>query len=673
LRIIFPTLRGKIKILRKGLRSYFISKLERRIFLKGLTFLVVFLTFLFLVYPAFAVKRERAGSKASQGEILVGFKKEVKSEQVEKVKRSYRLIYSKKIPKINVYKFKLPKGKRAKDVIKELKKEKDVSFVETDDLVKIATTTPNDPFFLSGQQWGLEKINAPLAWDLTTGSASNVIAVLDTGVSTVHTEISSKLVSGYDFANGDSDASDDNGHGTAVAGIIAAVTNNATGIASMDWRAKIMPVKVMDASGSGYESDVADGIIWAADNGADIMNLSIYSYSYSPTLHTAINYALEKGCLLVAAAGNDGTSTVPFPAAFPGVIGVGASNTTDGVPYWSNYGSALDVIAPGVNIFSITTLPTGYISENGTSFSSPFVAGLASLLRSLMPTAAPAEIEYLIEETASRTVSYWDEYKGWGRIDAYSALVETTTSGYYDTNEPNDTVNQAVNLGSSQSVAVSSYIGRNSDTDFYSYTPSVSGVLTVSLTNIPSNCDYDIYLYGPGSQGLWSEIVTYSNNSNQQNETFSYSVESGKIYYIEVSSFYGFSTENYKLTLNLEESNLANSVKNDFDADLLSDIGVLYDYGNNQVGVWAFLSSQNYVYPTLYWKSGKGAWSWEKSKIVGGDFDGDSKGDIGVLYDYGNNQVGVWAFLSSQNYVYLTLYWKSGKGAWSWEKSKLLN
>jgi subtilisin family serine protease len=502
-----------------------------------------------LIYPAFAIKKERPSSSNSQGEILVGFKRGARSTEVEKVKRVHRLKYSRKIPKINVYQFKLPRGKKVRDVIKELEKERWVSFVETDDLIKIADTIPTDSRF--GEQWGLNKIGAPQAWDLTTGGASNMIAVIDTGVSTVHPEISSKLVSGYDFVNGDSDASDDNGHGTAVAGIVAAVTNNATGIAGLDWKAKIMPVKVMDATGSGYESDVADGIIWAADNGAEIINLSIYSYSYSPTLHSAINYALEKGCFIVAAAGNDGTSTVPFPAAFPGVIGVGASNASDGVPSWSNYGSALDVIAPGEYILSITTLPAAYIYADGTSFSSPHVAGLASLLRAFTPTTTSAEIEYLIEKTASRTASSWDRYKGWGRIDAYSALVETTTSAYYDTDEPNDTVNQATSLGSSFSLAVNSFIGRNSDTDFYSYTPSVSGTMTVGLTNIPPNCDYDIYLYGPGSQGLWNEIVAYSNNSDQEDEEFSYSVVGGQTYYIEVSSYYGFDNQNsYRLFIN---------------------------------------------------------------------------------------------------------------------------
>lgn len=297
-----------------------------------------------------------------------------------------------------------------------------VVYAEPNYLVQAAEMRPSDAAFSA--QWGLLAIHAPLAWDLSTGADSVTIAVVDSGVDLSHPDLAGKIVAGYDFVNNDADPTDDFGHGTHVAGIAAAVTNNAAGMAGVSWGARIMPVKVLNASGNGSYANVAAGIIWAADHGAQVINLSLGGTSASATLQDAVNYAYSLDVTIVAAAGNVavGSYSVLYPARLPHVIAVTAIDNTNTVAGFSRFGPEVDVAAPGVDIFS--TLPAGtYGVDSGTSMASPFVAGLAALLRSLHGNTSPDLITSQITATALDIgAAGFDDFSGFGLIQADAAV-----------------------------------------------------------------------------------------------------------------------------------------------------------------------------------------------------------------------------------------------------------
>ena len=292
-----------------------------------------------------------------------------------------------------------------------------VAFSERDAQVRAADTTPNDPWWPN--ETSAARINAPKAWDLSTGSANVVIAVLDTGVDATQPDLQGALVAGWDFVNADADPSDDHGHGTLVAGAAAARSNNALGIASYCWRCSVMPVKVMGADGFGTVSDVAAGMTWAVDHGARVLNLSLSTTTDSSTLAGAVRYAHGKGAVIAAAAGNSGSSAPTYPAAYPEVLGVAGSNPDDTLAASSNYGSWVKIAAPWCNWG--TGRGGGYASFCGTSAATPAVAGIAGLAFSYSPTASNTAVEQAIESSAAAVVgSHIVQY---GRIDAYRTLL----------------------------------------------------------------------------------------------------------------------------------------------------------------------------------------------------------------------------------------------------------
>jgi subtilisin family serine protease len=311
----------------------------------------------------------------------------------------------------------VPKGRDVPGLVKAYQKNPNVVFAEVNG-VATAQMTPTDPLYW--RQWAHEYVNTEAAWDVATGSAGVTIAILDTGLDASHPEFAGRVTAGYDFVNQDDDPSDDHGHGTRVAGVAAATGNNSEGVAGMDWQAHVMPVKVLNSSGSGTWSAIAQGIIYAADQGAEVINLSLGG-SASSTLLYAVRYASSKGCTLVAASGNYGSSTPLYPAAYAEVLAVG-SVYRDVVSSFSNYGSHLAVVAPGETID--TTAPGGtYGRFSGTSAASPFVAGLAALVKGAAPHLTPAEVMQVITSSARDLGDPgFDPYYGYGHIDAAAAL-----------------------------------------------------------------------------------------------------------------------------------------------------------------------------------------------------------------------------------------------------------
>lgn len=301
-----------------------------------------------------------------------------------------------------------------------------VEFAELD-YVAHATIIPNDPFYDS-EQWGLPKIRAPEAWDTVTGGSEIIIAIVDTGVDLSHPDLDDKIQSpGRDFVNDDYVAQDDHGHGTHVAGIAAAETNNGLGVAGVSWGARILPIKVLDAKGDGYYSNVARGVRYACNHGAKIINLSLGGANPSQTLHDALQAVTQKGCLVTAAAGNGYGDGVDYPAKYAETIAVAATNQSDQQASFSDYGSEVDVAAPGVSIYSSlwTASSHTYGYKDGTSMSTAFVSGLAALAWSFCPELSADQVRGIIEGTAEDLgAPGWDPYFGHGRIDAAAALEE---------------------------------------------------------------------------------------------------------------------------------------------------------------------------------------------------------------------------------------------------------
>jgi subtilisin family serine protease/uncharacterized protein YkwD len=280
----------------------------------------------------------------------------------------------------------------------------------------------NDPYY--NRQWALAKIEAPAAWGISTGRGA-LIAVIDSGADLDHPDLAGKVRSDidWDYVNGDDVADDDNGHGSHVSGIAGAATDNATGVAGLGWEAMLLPLKVLDASGSGYSDDLAAAIRYAADHGADVINMSLGGAAPCPfDVQEAVDYAHARGVVLVAAAGNYQGRTEDFPANCAHVLGVSATNSDDSFASYSNYGNHVSVAAPGTSIYS--TLPGGaYGTMGGTSMASPHVAGLAALLHARYPAYTPDQIASAILDNAlDLGAAGWDERYGCGRINAFQAL-----------------------------------------------------------------------------------------------------------------------------------------------------------------------------------------------------------------------------------------------------------
>jgi len=270
------------------------------------------------------------------------------------------------------------------------------------------------------------------AWDISTGNSSSTIAILDTGVS-AHSEFNGRLVGGYNFISNNTNASDDQGHGTSCAGIAAAKGNNSGGIAGVCWDCLIMPVKVLDSSGFGDDNGIANGIQWAADNGADVISMSLGGGGYVSYTESVINYATEIGSVVIAASGNDNSGSLSYPSGYDNCISVGAlspcnerksTSSCDGENFWgSNYGSGLDFLAPGVRIHT-TTMNGGYTSTfNGTSSACPHAAGIAGLIRSESNNISAYDIRLLMQQSADDIggVGY-DVQTGYGKVNAYNSL-----------------------------------------------------------------------------------------------------------------------------------------------------------------------------------------------------------------------------------------------------------
>lgn len=372
--------------------------------------------------------------------------------------------------KLGFIDIKIPKGKNIEEYANELKKSELFDVVDFNSFGEYTAFNPNDPMIAN--QWHLSKIKMYDAWGITTGSSCVVVAVLDSGIDWEHEDIGLGTDSyqniflnpgedawtnannpstgnridndnngfiddwkGWNYANSTNDSRPTFYHGTFVSGIISAKTNNSRGIAGVSGGNHSTGVRLLSyciGINAPDGSVIDDAIIDAVDMGARVINLSIGVTSTS-AIESAIQYAINNGAVLVAAAGNESSSSVNYPASNSNVIAVGATTTSDTRASFSNYGTELDVVAPGVDIYS-TTLDNDYTTDSGTSFSTPQVCGIAALLLSINGALSPSQVRNIIESTSQKVGGYsytttsghsngtWNNQMGYGMVDAYSAV-----------------------------------------------------------------------------------------------------------------------------------------------------------------------------------------------------------------------------------------------------------
>ena len=295
--------------------------------------------------------------------------------------------------------------------------------------------TPNDQYFVNSfnsGQWGLFQINAEQAWNISTGDANVIVAVTDNAINTNHPDLINKCVAGWDAVDNDNDPNpcggNDGFHGSHVSGIVGAESNNGIGVASIGYDVSIMPIKIGNCT-SGALTGGYEGVTWAADNGAHVINMSWGGSGYSNYGQNVCNYAWGQGSILIAAAGNDNVTSIFYPAGYNNVVSVASSSSGDSKSSFSNYGSWIDITAPGSSILS-TNQGTSYQVTQGTSMASPMVAGLAGLIKSHAISASNTDIINCLLNTAVNIDGANPSYVGQlgaGRIDAYQAMLCAST------------------------------------------------------------------------------------------------------------------------------------------------------------------------------------------------------------------------------------------------------
>ena len=336
-------------------------------------------------------------------------------------------------------------GANVPAALQALRSNPSVQYAESDSSLQAAEVTPNDPLF--PRLWGLSNpngvaIDAPAAWSVTTGTPTTIVAVLDTGLDLSNPDFAGRIwvnpnggsgadgfvgdVNGWNFVDNSPNVLDNDGHGTHVTGTLAAAGNNGYGIAGVDWKATIMPVKVLDSTGSGTTDAAVAGIYFAVGHGARVINASWGGGNYSQAMADAIAFAGQHNVVFVTAAGNDGTNSdrVPsYPAGYrlPNEIAVAAVDQNGNLAGFSDYGATtVDLAAPGVNIMS--TVPGGYAVYSGTSMATPHVAGVVALLEGLHPEFTAAQLVQQVLATAKPLASLSGKTITGGIVDAAAAL-----------------------------------------------------------------------------------------------------------------------------------------------------------------------------------------------------------------------------------------------------------
>jgi serine protease len=403
--------------------------------------------------------------------------------------------------------------------------------------------TPNDPQY--GSQYAPQQVNADTAWDTTLGSSSVTIAVVDTGAQYDHPDLAGNFASnpGYDFADDDSDpypdVLSDEYHGTHVSGIAGGVTDNDTGTSGIS-NSSLINGRALDEGGSGSTADIADAIEWAADQGADVINLSLGGGGYTSTMKNAVSYATNNGALVVAAAGNNGTSSVSYPAAYSECLAVSALDPDETLASYSQYGSSVELAAPGTNVLATTTEARGSYEElSGTSMATPVVSGVAGLALAQWDLTN-TELRDHLKATAV-DVGLSSDKQGSGRVDAANAVGTQPGSGGGDGGDGG--------TGDSTTATASGSLSSSYDYDDYSYNWSYSSPSKVVVElDGPSTADFDLYVNtGTTTNAAPSNYDYASTSTNSQESITIDNPDDSTALQVDVDSYSG--SGSYDLTI----------------------------------------------------------------------------------------------------------------------------
>ncbi|WP_433165902.1 S8 family serine peptidase [Kribbella sp. CA-247076] len=438
--------------------------------------------------PPFTAHHHSAKAEFEPNSVMVKFKKKATTSARKAAVSKLRATAEQSVASSVV---RLTGTESAPELLKKVKADPTVELASLNYKRRISAV-PNDEWYAEDQAASLNTVRVPQAWDVSKSTGNQIVAVLDTGVDAGHPDLLGRLVPGFNATSPNRGPIDDNGHGTMTLGIIAAAANNGIGIAGVGWTTKAMPVKVLAADGSGYDVDIAEGIDWAVAHGAKVINMSLGGPGDNPVLRDSIQNAAINGVTLVAAAGNDGNNVEQFPAAYPYVIAVGATNAGGALTSFSSYGAWVDIAAPGWDILSTgvrSMTPPGYEPYwycTGTSCAAPIVAGVAALVKNKWPTLSDTEVatrlKVLARDAGPRGT---DPYYGAGILDAYAALGGTWAPDFpISTADGNDQPARATKLTVTASAPATSSapISVEGEVDWYAVDSAAPRNLKVSVT-----------------------------------------------------------------------------------------------------------------------------------------------------------------------------------------------
>lgn len=453
---------------------------------------------------AFPIATPVAHNRVAKGHILVEPRAGLSAAAFAKTLAPHGGKAIGKIDGLNVYVVTLPSTASEEAVAARLAHDPHLKFAEPDRLVAPEMIV-NDPYF--GSEWQLQTMQAPAAWDISQGSGVTV-AVLDTGVDATHPDLQGQLVPGWNFWDNNSDTSDVYGHGTMVAGTIAARSNNASGVTSLAFNAKVMPMRISDASGYGSWSAMASALTWAADHGAKVANIS-YMVQSSSTVQSAAQYFRSKGGVVVNSAGN--TGVYDSTAASDALLSVSATDSGDNRTSWSTYGPYVDLAAPGVGIWT-TTAGGGYSAVSGTSFSSPLTAATIALMIAANPGLPASTLVGLIESTATDLGSQgYDQYYGYGRVNAAAAVQATVGARVVDSQAPSVAISSPA--GGTVTGAVPINVSASDNVGVTRVDLLVNGVVVASDSTSPYAFSWDSTSAVNGSATLVAQAFDAAGNS----------------------------------------------------------------------------------------------------------------------------------------------------------------
>jgi subtilisin family serine protease len=464
------------------------------------------------------VDTRKADGRFVPGRLLVQFSPDISDLDAEKVLKEKDGRAIGQIRQIGVQIVEFPGRGNERAIANFLKGKQGVVSAELDYLVPPAEVVPNDPSYAS-LNWSLRKIGGPNAWTYSTGSPSIIVAVLDSGVDGNHPDLQGRLVPGWNFYSNNADTSDVYGHGTKVAGTVAASSNNSLGIASVCWNCMVMPIRTSDTSGYATWSNMASGLTWAADHGAKVANMS-YAVTTSATVTSAAQYFWNKGGILTASAGNN--AAFDATADNPYIVTVSGTDSNDALYSWSNTGNNIDVSAPGC---VGTTIRGGTVgSACGTSFAAPTTAGVLALIWSVNPTLTPAQALKILKDSADdRGAAGFDPTFGWGRVNAdRAASMANSASRITDTTKPTVSITSpAAGATVSGTISVTATASDNDKVHSVSFT--IDGNALCTSSGPAFSCLLDTKTLANGSHTVTSIAVDPAGNSASASRSFTVS------------------------------------------------------------------------------------------------------------------------------------------------------